>query len=236
MAESDSIGTAKEVFSLCHASCILFAALNMKKEDIQGKDVIEVGSMDVNGSLRKLAESYKPKHYLGVDIAMGQGVDFVCNAENLLEEFQSACFDVLISTEMLEHVRNWKKVISNFKNIVRIGGTMIVTTRSYGYPYHGYPYDFWRYEVEDIKNIFSDCSIEQVEKDPERGVFVKIRKPNDFTENNLSNYELYSVIANKRVKQLDVMDCRDFFRRHEVKRRIHEIETKVKQLVTVSLF
>jgi len=221
---------------LCNASCILFGALNLKKEDVLGQEVIEVGSMDVNGSLRKLVESYKPKHYLGVDIAMGQGVDVVCNAENLLEEFQNACFDVLISTEMLEHVRNWKKVISNFKNIVRVGGTMIISTRSYGFPYHGFPYDFWRYEVEDIKNIFSDCSIELVEKDPELGVFAKIRKPTDFTENNLSNYELYSVIANKRIKQLDVMDCRDFLRRQEAKNRIREIETKVKQLVKVSLF
>lgn len=221
---------------MCNASCILFGALNLKKEDVLGQEVIEVGSMDVNGSLRKLVESYKPKHYLGVDIAMGQGVDVVCNAENLLEEFQNACFDVLISTEMLEHVRNWKKVISNFKNIVRVGGTMIISTRSYGFPYHGFPYDFWRYEVEDIKNIFSDCSIELVEKDPELGVFAKIRKPTDFTENNLSNYELYSVIANKRIKQLDVMDCRDFLRRQEAKNRIREIETKVKQLVKVSLF
>ena len=220
---------------MCHASCILFAALNMKKEDIHGKDVIEVGSMDVNGSLRRLAESYKPKKYIGIDVAKGPGVDFVCNAEKLSEEFPVSCFDVLISTEMLEHVRNWKKVISNFKNIVRVGGAMIITTRSYGFPYHGYPYDFWRYEVEDIQNIFSDCSIERIEKDPEKGVFAYIRKPKDFIENNLSNYRLYSIIANRRITQLNGTDCRSFLRRQEVKRKIQTLEMKVKQLVNASL-
>ena len=207
----------------------------MKKEDIQGKDVIEVGSMDINGSLRKLTESYEPKHYIGIDIAKGPGVDFVCNAEKLHEEFPVASFDVLISTEMLEHVRNWKKVFSNFKNIVRVGGTIIITTRSYGFPYHGYPYDFWRYEVEDIQNIFSDCSIETIEKDPEKGVFAKIRKPKNFIENNLSDYKLYSIIANRRVKQLTVKDCQSFLRRQKVKRLMKTLEMKVKQIVPASL-
>lgn len=220
---------------MCHASCILFAALNMKKEDIQGKDVIEVGSMDINGSLRKLTESYKPKHYIGIDIAKGPGVDFVCNAEKLNEEFPFSSFDALISTEMLEHVRNWKKVVSNFKNIVRVGGTIIITTRSYGFPYHGYPYDFWRYEVEDIQNIFSDCSIERIEKDPEKGVFAKIRKPKNFIENNLSDYKLYSIIANRRVKQLTVKDCQSFLRRQKVKRLMKTLEMKVKQIVPATL-
>ena len=207
----------------------------MKKEDIQGKDVIEVGSMDINGSLRKLTESYEPKHYIGIDIAKGPGVDFVCNAEKLHEEFPVASFDVLISTEMLEHVRNWKKVFSNFKNIVRVGGTIIITTRSYGFPYHGYPYDFWRYEVEDIQNIFSDCSIETIEKDPEKGVFAKIRKPKNFIENNLSDYKLYSIIANRRIKQLTVKDCQSFLRRQKVKRLMKTLEMKVKQIVPASL-
>jgi len=66
---------------MCNAYCILFGALNLKKEEIQGRKIIEVGSRDVNGSLRPLLESFKPKQYVGVDTIMGRGVDVLCNTE-----------------------------------------------------------------------------------------------------------------------------------------------------------
>jgi SAM-dependent methyltransferase len=217
--------------NMCHAQCILFAALNIARKEIYGKKVTEVGSMDVNGSLRPLLESFKPKQYLGIDVIEGRGVDVVCNAEDLMRNFQKQSFDVLISTEMLEHVRNWKLVISNFKNVVKSGGKIVITTRSYGFPYHGYPYDFWRYELEDIKKIFSDCVIERLERDPEKGVFAKIVKPENFIENDLSDYELYSMIVKKRVSCLSEKEFQVFLRRWERNRRLRLIRKRLKMVV-----
>ena len=208
---------------MCNAYCILFGALNLKREEIQSRKVIEVGSRDHGtGSFRPLIESFKPRDYIGVDIIKGRGVDMICRAEDLLSKFQRESFDVLISTELLEHVRNWKKTVSNFKNVVKPSGIILVTTRSYGFYYHGYPYDFWRYEIEDMENIFSDCVIEKLEKDPAKGVFIKVRKPIDFVEKDLSDYELYSMIVDKRVKQLNERDFRDFIWRMNVRRKIRE--------------
>ena len=150
---------------MCNASCILFGALNLKPEDIQGKRVIEAGSCDINGSLRALVKSYHPCEYIGIDIERGPGVDIVCRAEDILDRFGKESFDVVISTELMEHVLDWRKVIHNFKNICKAGGTILITTRSRGHPYHGHPYDFWRYEIEDMKYIFSDCITEKLEKD-----------------------------------------------------------------------
>jgi len=208
---------------MCNAYCVLFGALNLKREEIQARKVIEVGSLDVNGSLRPLLESFKPKQYVGVDITRGRGVDVLCNAEDLLDKFQRESFDVLISTELLEHVWNWKKVVSNFKNVVKSGGIILVTTRSYGFYYHGYPYDFWRYEIEDMKNIFSDCVIEKLEKDPAKGVFIRVRKPVDFVEKDLSDYELYSIVVDRRVKQLNERDFRGFIWRVKLVRKIRKM-------------
>ena len=42
------------------------------------------------------------------------------------------------------------------------------------------------------------------------GVFVKIRKPADFRENDLSDHELYSIAEGKRVRQLDGTRTRKF--------------------------
>ena len=212
---------------MCNAYCILFAALNIGKEEIRDKDVIEVGSLDVNGTCRALLEAYKPRLYLGVDMKRGPSVNVVCRAEDLTRNFQKESFDFLLSTEMLEHVRNWKLVVSNFKNIVKPRGKIVVTTRSFGFPYHGFPHDFWRYEAEDIRNIFSDCIIERLETDPEKGIFAKIFRPDSFIEKDLSKYELYSMIAKRRVRCLSDKELQDFLRRSEMRRRLKLIRNSI---------
>lgn len=185
---------------MCHNSCILFGTKNLSEYEIKGKRVIEVGSQNVNGSLRHHIENLGCSEYIGVDIQKGVGVDIVCNAEDIVDIFGKESFDIVISTELLEHVENWKKVVGNIKNICKRGGTILLTTRSYGFPHHEYPYDHWRYEIEDIKNIFSDCTIEILEKDSEMpGVFTKIRKEYNFVERDLSEYELFEINTNRRI-------------------------------------
>ena len=218
---------------MCNAYCVLFGALNLKKEEIQGRKVIEVGSLDVNGSLRPILESFKPKQYVGVDIIKGRSVDILCNAEDLLDKFEKNSFDILISTELLEHVGNWKKVISNFKNVVKSGGVILVTTRSRGFLYHGFPYDFWRYEIEDMKSIFSDCIIQKLEKDSQKGVFIKVRKPIDFVEKNLSDYELYSVVVGRRIKQLNEQDFHNFIKRRKMRQSLARLKKYSIKLIDI---
>src|SRR3989338_5187951 len=115
---------------MCHVSCVIFGAKNLTSEEIRGKDILEVGSYDVNGTLRPLIESWQPQSYVGVDIIAGPGVDVVCPAEDIVSHFKDRKFDVVISTEMLEHVRNWQTSISNLKNICKLGGILLLTTRS----------------------------------------------------------------------------------------------------------
>ena len=114
---------------MCHVSCIVFGVKYLSPGDVQGKDIIEVGSYDFNGSLRSIIELWNPRTYIGVDIVAGPGVDLICNAENLMEKFQNNSFDIVISTELLEHVKDFRKVISNLKNICKPDGLIIITTR-----------------------------------------------------------------------------------------------------------
>ncbi|MEM2261178.1 MAG: methyltransferase domain-containing protein [Ignisphaera sp.] len=78
-----------------------------------------------------------------------------CRPKKIVEYFGEESFDVIISTEVLEHVRDWRAVINNMKRALREGGIMYITTRSFGFPYHDFPYDFWRYEIEDMRKIFT---------------------------------------------------------------------------------
>ncbi|UCG35436.1 MAG: methyltransferase domain-containing protein [Candidatus Omnitrophota bacterium] len=195
---------------MCDKACIEFGAKNLEKQDIEGKSVIDVGALDVNGSLRSIVETLNPASYIGVDLQRGAGVDKICKAENLISEFGYDRFDLLISCELLEHVRNWRKVIHNIKCVLKPGGIILITTRSKGFGYHGAPFDFWRYEVSDMKDIFSDFDIETIEKDylyP--GVFIKARKPRIFVENNLKRHRLYSITL-KRHSSIIEATCYDY--------------------------
>ena len=197
---------------MCNTSGIAFSVKNLSIEEIKGKRIIEVGACDVNGSLRPIIESWgSPAQYIGVDIEKGPGVDVVCNAENIIDVFGMNSFDIVIATELLEHIHNWRKVISNIKNVCKTSGTILITTRSKGFKYHGYPYDFWRYELDDLQEIFSDYEIVALENDPiAPGVFLKAKKPDEFVENNLKTHNLYSVVLEQRVAELKDLDLRIF--------------------------
>jgi SAM-dependent methyltransferase len=105
-----------------HTTVIEFFIKNIKISEFKGKRVLE-GSRYVNGSVRPLIEHFcSPKEYIGVDIEEGKFVDLVLPAEKIVEYFGPESFDVVISTELLEHVKDWRCVINNLKNVARKGG------------------------------------------------------------------------------------------------------------------
>jgi hypothetical protein len=103
-------------------------------------------------------------------------------------------------------VREWRSAVSNLKNVLKARGVLVLTTRSRGFGYHGYPFDYWRYESTDIEEIFSDLRIEALERDPVApGIFLKATKPEDFSEKNLASIELYSILRNRRCRSIGGM-------------------------------
>jgi len=192
---------------MCHATCIDFVKSHLNQKDVNGKSVLDVGACDVNGTVRPVISNMNPSCYIGVDIEMGKGVDIICSAEELIKRFGKDAFDIVISTEMLEHVRDWKIVVSNLKNVIKPNGLLIITTRSKGYKYHGCPYDYWRFEIDDFRDIFPDLEIESLESDlllP--GVFLKAKKSGEFNEKNLKSKSLYSMITNSNKTKLSLFD------------------------------
>jgi SAM-dependent methyltransferase len=196
---------------MCNASCIDFAGKRISRGDVQGRRVLEVGSLDVNGSVRAVIEALSPGAYVGVDLATGPGVDELCDVAQLVERFGPESFELVVSTELVEHVRDWRTAFENMKTVLSPGGTILVTTRSRGFPVHGYPFDYWRYEPEDMARILADFEDVRIEQDPlEPGVLVVARKPCvPPAAASLSDIALFSVIAQRRV--LAVSDRADFF-------------------------
>lgn len=96
------------------------------------KNVLEVGSLDINGSVRPLFENC---NYIGVDVGEGPGVDLVCFGEDL--KFPDKSFDITVSSECFEHAEGWKDIFRNMKRMTKEGGLIVFTCAGEGRPEHG---------------------------------------------------------------------------------------------------
>jgi len=218
---------------MCNRSCIQFGAQNLKENEIAGLRVLEIGAYNHNGNLRSTVEALGPREYVGIDLTQGPGVDIVCRAEDILAKFGENRFDAVLSTEMLEHIRDWRTVVSNIKNVCKPGGVILLTTRSHGFPYHGWPQDFWRYEPKDIEQIFADFEIQALERDPEMpGIFLKAKKPAPFAERDLSHHALYSIVTNKKMTTLRDEDFDNlYFKRLKLTLKLRQLKGRMRRYV-----
>jgi SAM-dependent methyltransferase len=219
-------------------SCVVFAAKHLRPEVVKGKRIIDIGACDFNGSIRPLLMSYDPEQYLGIDIIPGPCVDRVLSASDIAMEYGENSFDVVLSIEMMEHCRDWHTALTNMKRVCKPGGLIVITTPARGYPYHGYPNDFWRYETDDFKTLFDDFEAVETEKDPSGpGSFVCARKPQNFKENDHSNFGLFSVVTNRVVSHLRDDDFKSWhfkkvFIKQMLKQGIEKTYHKLGELTT----
>lgn len=201
---------------MCNRSCIAFGERSLDAKIVRGRDVLEVGALDVNGSLRPWVETLEPARYVGVDLTPGRGVDEVVDATSLVSRFGRESFDVVITTEMVEHTRDWRTVVGNLKGVLRPGGHLLLTTRSPGFAYHAWPHDFWRYTPDDMRRIFADLEIVTVEPDsPAAGVFVLARRPEAFAEQT-PDLALVSMITGRRERSVSDRQIRLFMTRYRM--------------------
>jgi len=97
-----------------------------------GKNVIEIGSWDANGSVRGF---FSKCRYVGVDIAEGKGVDLVHSGQDV--NFPDHEFDVAISCECFEHNAYWKETFLNMCRMLKPGGLCLISCATLGRREHG---------------------------------------------------------------------------------------------------
>jgi len=180
-----------------HPSAYAWASSALSADEVKGAHVIEAGAYDVNGSVRGAVEALGPASYTGTDMQPGPGVDVVWDAADLAgcpgsgkrgdEAAGFGAFGIIISTEMLEHAEDWQAAAAGMIRALTPGGLLVLTTRSEGFPYHGYPGDHWRFSVEAMGQIMTAAGMDvldlQADPDPASpGVFVKARKPEAWTQ------------------------------------------------------
>ncbi|PVG82766.1 hypothetical protein DDE18_10415 [Nocardioides gansuensis] len=95
--------------------------------------LLEVGSYDVNGSMREVFA--KVQEFVGVDLTAGPGVDVVAYGHEVADADGS--FDATVSGECFEHDPHWQDTFANMVRLTRPGGLVAFTCASHGRPEHG---------------------------------------------------------------------------------------------------
>jgi hypothetical protein len=96
----------------------------------QNKRVLDIGSLDINGNNRYLFEG---GDYIGLDLVPGPNVDVVSIAHMYKP---SALFDVIISTNALEHDLYWRQTLCAMLTFLKPVGLMFFSVAS-SWPEHG---------------------------------------------------------------------------------------------------
>jgi SAM-dependent methyltransferase len=117
---------------MCHRTQIDWC-LKMKKEYPEyffNKRVLDVGSLDVNGNNRGL---FKGCEYIGIDVVEGKNVDIICVAH---EYRPDGLFDVVLSTNALEHDMYYKLTLKKMVEVLKPNGLMFISA-PYKWHEHG---------------------------------------------------------------------------------------------------
>jgi SAM-dependent methyltransferase len=96
------------------------------------KDVLDVGSGDINGNNRFLFENC---NYNGNDVIEAPNVTIVSKTKDL--PFKSEVFDTIISTECFEHDPDYTESFKKIYNMLKPGGLFVFTCASIYRPEHG---------------------------------------------------------------------------------------------------
>ena len=98
----------------------------------QGLAVLEIGSHNVNGSVRPF---FAGSDYVGVDLSEGKDVDVVASGHEVA--FPDGTFDLTICCECFEHNPQWLQTFTNMYRMTKAGGVVLVTCASRGRREHG---------------------------------------------------------------------------------------------------
>lgn len=150
-----------------HQSVRDYVARMVTEHDLLGRSVLEVGSYNVNGTVRDLFTGT----YIGMDVVPGPGVDMVADIEDTIAMMMLGPFDVVVSTEMLEHTLRPERALRNMSRLTGPRGVLLVTCR--GYDQRGcwevhHPPDRWRLSDGVLRELLHQWwHVVDVEADPD---------------------------------------------------------------------
>ncbi len=101
-------------------------------------------------------------HRVALDIRRGPGVQVVGDAQVL--GIADQAFDVVLCTEVLEHLPEPQKAIDELFRVLKPGGVLLLTTR-FLFPIHDAPHDYFRYTKYGLRYLLRRFEIVELQEE-----------------------------------------------------------------------
>jgi len=198
-----------------------FASQTIKLEDVKDKDVLDIGSLNVNGTLKTGFMNHKANSYHGIDVVDGKGVDEVISIKDFAKKTNKK-FDYIVCTDMIEHSEHWWDFFEAIPKLAKDKARVFFTVPGRGYPFHPYEGDFWRFSIEDTRTLFRCLSNCEDNFDADNAIIqtnggmaqlVNMRFHKDMYEKRkkiyrvlTSNLEIYNILIGRRVSKKEWLE------------------------------
>lgn len=103
------------------------------------------------------------------DFCAGPGVDFVADVSDL--PFEEGSYEIVLSTQVLEHVKDPQKVVQEMARVLKPGGQLFLTTPQSS-PLHNLPYNFFNFTNLGLRLLFENAGLEVTKEEPQGGYYI----------------------------------------------------------------
>lgn len=123
---------------------------------------IGCGNKPFEKFIRSVLKDDDSTKYIGCDIVQSSDnkVDIICNATEI--PVSSCLYDVVICTQVIEHVFNHEKTFKEANRLLKTGGIFIVSS-NFVWEMHEEPYDYYRFTKYGFRTLLEESGFEIVE-------------------------------------------------------------------------